>query len=376
MNAARDLSARLRQLLRQEQGAVADFLIALADFDRRQAWRELGHTSLFAYLHRELGLSKGAAFYKKTAAELLQAYPEVIEPMRDGRLCLSTVGELARVLTPENRDRVLPSFFHLSKREARELAAALDPVAAPPRREVVTTVRPAPAAAALALAASPAEPSDSPDEPPGPFVVQPDELAPPPPVRPPPPPPSTAEPLSEALSRLHLTVSKEFLRKLEAARDALSHSRPEASSQEILEAGLDLILQQATRRRGLVARPRKTPPPSTPDADHVTAATPAAIPAGVRREVWQRDQGRCQWPMQDGRCCGSTHRLELDHVVPRARGGPSTVANLRVLCRPHNLLAARIALGDAAMERFTRTNRPRPARRGADGRAEGAQSRA
>jgi len=333
---------------------MADFLLALAAFDRQRRWQELGHASLFSYLHRELGLSKSAAFYRKTAAELLQAYPEVIEPLRDGRLCLSTVGELARVLTPDNRARVLPSFFHLSKREAREVAAALDPVAAPPRREVVTAFRPASAVVAGAARPSPAGAPGENSLP----VVLPEELevraadhpvepAPALPARPPPPPPSTAEPLTEALSRLHLTVSREFLQKLEAARDALAHSRPGAAADEILEAGLDLILREAQRRKGLVAEPRKAPPPTTTDQ----------VPAHVRREVWKRDGGKCQWPMQDGHVCGSTHQLELDHVVPRARGGPSTVANLRVLCRAHNRLAARIALGNAVMDRFIRKNR-------------------
>jgi hypothetical protein len=41
-------------------------------------------------------------------------------------------------------------------------------------------------------------------------------------------------------------------------------------------------------------------------------------------------------------------------------GGPSTAASLRVLCKSHNLQAARLALGDAVMDRFTRMNRPRP----------------
>jgi hypothetical protein len=165
-----------------------------------------------------------------------------------------------------------------------------------------------------------------------------------------PPPPSTSERLTEALSRLHLTVSKEFLRKLEAARDALSHSRPGASADEILEAGLDLILRESDRRKGLVTKPRKAPSsPAEAGADYV--------PADIRREVWQRDRGRCQWPMADGTICGSTHRPELDHVVPKARGGPSTAANVRVLCRAHNDAAARQAYGDAFMDRFTRMNR-------------------
>ncbi len=138
---ARELSARLSELLRREHDSMADFLVALADFDRRRLWVELGYSSLFWFLHRELGLSKGASFYRKTAAELVQRFPEVIEPLRDGRICISSVAELAKVISPENRAEVLPRFFHCSKREAIEVAAEIKPVEGAPRREVVTAVR-------------------------------------------------------------------------------------------------------------------------------------------------------------------------------------------------------------------------------------------
>lgn len=85
MTSARDLSARLADLLRREHHALAEFLVALADFDRRRLWLDLGHASLFNFLHRELGLSKAAAFYRKAAAGLIQRFPEVVEPLRDGR---------------------------------------------------------------------------------------------------------------------------------------------------------------------------------------------------------------------------------------------------------------------------------------------------
>jgi len=88
MDNARELAADLLRLLRREQGAMADFL---ADFDDRRLWLKLGHSSLFTFLHRELGLSKGASHFRKTAAELIRRYPEVVEPLRDGRLCISSV---------------------------------------------------------------------------------------------------------------------------------------------------------------------------------------------------------------------------------------------------------------------------------------------
>jgi hypothetical protein len=145
---ARQLRDSLKTLLRSEQSAMADFLVALAGFDRRRGWEALGHASLFSFLVADLGLSRSAAYYRRSAAELLQDFPEVIEPLRDGRLCLSTIGELAKVLTVENRAVVTPRFFGLSAREAQELVAELQPREAPSTRMIVTRVLDQPAAPA------------------------------------------------------------------------------------------------------------------------------------------------------------------------------------------------------------------------------------
>ena len=77
---------------------------------------------------------------------------------------------------------------------------------------------------------------------------------------------SAAEPLTADLRRLHVTVSKRFTEKLDAARDALSHSHPGADVETIrvasrAEPGLQpqppLSLSSAT------PRPRRTGAPST-----------------------------------------------------------------------------------------------------------------
>src|SRR5512146_1841642 len=60
----------------------------------------------------------------------------------EGKLCLSSLGEVSKVITAENASAILPRFFHLSAREAKEVAAAIAPHPAPPVREVVTAVRP------------------------------------------------------------------------------------------------------------------------------------------------------------------------------------------------------------------------------------------
>src|SRR5689334_12471585 len=151
MHDARDLSRRIASLLAEERSSLADFLVALADFDRQRGWAALGYATLFQYLERELKLTSSAAARRMTAAGLVQRFPALVEPLRDGRICMSVVYELAKVLTPENAGEVLPRFYGLSKREAEALVAELKPVANPPRREVVTAVaRAAPQASAVA----------------------------------------------------------------------------------------------------------------------------------------------------------------------------------------------------------------------------------
>jgi hypothetical protein len=166
---------------------------------------------------------------------------------------------------------------------------------------------------------------------------------------PPRPPAVEVEPLTADLSRVHMTVPRSYHEKLEALRAALSHSHPGASAGELIEAAFDLALEQLAKRRGLVKKPRGEPRPAKPEH----------VPAHVRRAVWKRDGGKCQWPLESGGICGSTHQVELDHVRPRARGGPSTIENLRCACKIHNHLAARQLFGDAWMDRYGRGRRGR-----------------
>jgi hypothetical protein len=324
---ARALAVRLVQLLSRERDAMAEFLVALADFDRQRAWAELGYSSLFWFLHRELGISKGAAHYRKIAVELVQNHPEVLSPLRDGRLCLTSVIELSKVLTAENSLDVLPRYFGLSRREAAEVTASIRPVEKPAVRDVVTGI-----STAQPAAMPPNAPRDNP------VVVQPRE----PLLRVTPVPTTLTVPLTEDLRRLHITVSRRFLAKVDAARGALSHSNPRATVESILEAGLDLLVARHRKRRGIGV---------APSAGGRKAAT-GRISADTKREVWARDDGKCQWALDGGGLCGSTVRLEFDHVIPRGRGGTSEPSNLRLLCRFHNQYVARQVYGDDLMDRF------------------------
>ena len=76
------------------------------------------------------------------------------------------------------------------------------------------------------------------------------------------------------------------------------------------------------------------------------------IPRAVRDEVWARDGGRCAYVSPAGVRCTSRWNLEIDHVVPFARGGNSDSCNLRLLCSKHNRMEAERAYGRDHMKRF------------------------
>ena len=62
-----------------------------------------------------------------------------------------------------------------------------------------------------------------------------------------------------------------------------------------------------------------------------------AIPAAVKREIWQRYEGRCGYiDPRTGRRCASRHLLQVDHVFPYAMGGGAEPDNLRLLCAAHH----------------------------------------
>ena len=128
-----------------------------------------------------------------------------------------------------------------------------------------------------------------------------------------------------------VTLRAETREKLQRARELLSHAVPGGDVPEVLDRALDALIEKLERRSlGSEANPR--PRPCKPGSDHV--------PAHVKREVMQRDGGKCS-------LCGSRWQLQFDHVTPLARGGQSTAGNLRILCQACNQREAERVFGPA-----------------------------
>ncbi|MFV0445767.1 MAG: HNH endonuclease [Planctomycetaceae bacterium] len=74
-----------------------------------------------------------------------------------------------------------------------------------------------------------------------------------------------------------------------------------------------------------------------------------------RRNIFLRDEHRCQY-------CGDrfpTHRLSLDHVLPRSRGGPTTWENIVCACLECNVRKGGRTPHEARMHLIRQPSKPR-----------------
>jgi hypothetical protein len=137
---AQDLVKQLRQSLVCERTALADFLVALAELDQRRLYVELGYSSSWDFCCRALGLSETATHYRLAAARQIQKQPELVDEIRSGRLCITTLAKLAPVLTDDNRAALVAEAAGKPTRQVEQMVARLAPKPVP--RDVVRNTDP------------------------------------------------------------------------------------------------------------------------------------------------------------------------------------------------------------------------------------------
>ena len=315
----RELLAQTSNLARVErhlQGAIIDHL---AEIEARSLFLRRGFASLFEYAVRELGYSDAAAGRRIAAMRLCADNPHTRERLRDGSLSLSAAAELQwafdrqrrrpqaattpavaalpteppLVLDAVGRQKLVEEAAGKSTRQVKRMLADLDPE--------------------LAAAAD------------------------------------RVRPLGNGRYELKALIDAECQRGLEQLAGLLSHVDPRMTVGQLVGR---LVREALDRHDPSRRRPRTGSRPAVsatstaqtgPGCDGHAAPAPKsrdsgrAIPAAVKREVWQRDGGRCRYvDPHTGRRCTSRHLLQIDHVLPYTLGGGSDPANLRLLCHAHH----------------------------------------
>ena len=315
----RELLAQTGNLARVErhlQGAIIDHL---AEIEARSLFLRRGFASLFEYAVRELGYSDAAAGRRIAAMRLCADNPQTRERLRDGSLSLSAAAELQwafdrqrrrpqaattpavaalpteppLVLDTVGRQKLVEEAAGKSTRQVKRMLADLDPE--------------------LAAAAD------------------------------------RVRPLGNGRYELKALIDAECQRGLEQLTGLLSHVDPRMTVGQLVGR---LVREALDRHDPSRRRPRTGSRPAVsatstaqtrPGCDGHAAPAPKsrasgrAIPAAVKREIWQRDRGRCRYvDPHTGRRCTSRHLLQIDHVLPYTLGGGSDPGNLRLLCHAHH----------------------------------------
>jgi hypothetical protein len=343
------LSAGLDTSAADDRQANATVLAHIAEFDLRRLYLPTRYPSMFRYCVGHLRMSEDIAFKRVRAARVARQFPAVFDAIADGRLNLSGIALLARHLTRANGRELLAAAVNRSRTEIQEMLARRFPITG--ATAIPTSASPGTEASLPAgLFAGAETPEQRPAriaQAPGPVEIagvfrgpMPNSL---------PDAQVRVRPLAPGRYELVAILDQEAYDQLVASCELLSHAVPSGDLATVLERAIALQHEHLRRRRcAAAARPRSGPAKNS-GAEH-RPANPRHIPAAVRREVWERDGGQCTFTGTDGHVCGSRERIELDHVVPVARGGTSTVGNLRLLCREHNQYVAERVLGEGTVQ--------------------------
>jgi 5-methylcytosine-specific restriction endonuclease McrA len=339
-----------------DHNTTAELLADIGEIDARGLYLKAAYPSMREYCLHEFHMSEAVTYKRINAARAAREFPAIFRAVADGRLNLSGVLTLAPHLTAGNVDELLAAAAHKTRQQLELLLAERFP-----KPDVPTILR------ALPTPAVPGTESRRPDTTPlqlapGQVVTTTGsitEVAMVPPAAPrtaivPAAAPAKLAPLSPGRFMLQVTVPAATHDKLRRAQELLGHAVPSGDVAQVLDRALDTLIERLEKQKfAKTDRPQRAARRTSPERRH--------IPAHVKRAVQERDAGQCTFVSDTGRRCASRTRLEYDHIEPVARGGESTVRNLRLRCRAHNQFAAEQVYGHDFMRGRRESARERTA---------------
>lgn len=356
-----ELLRALTDVVTRDRATTAEMLALIGEAERRRLYAAAGFESMHRYCVGKLKMSGDMAYKRVRAARVSRRFPTVLEAVTDGRLNVSALVRLAPHLKwmpaaaglellsaaeGKSRDDLelliaarfpqpdLPAVVHSLAPGSPEGDLAPGPNQDNSMTPVVESAASSNLVARLAIDSATTE---------RPSTEDPDSASPATSPSPNPVPQyARVAPLSPGRFALQLTMSQATHDKLRYAQSLLGHAVPSGELAEVIDRALDALIASLEKNKfGATDSPRGSRGRST---------NPRHVPAAVKRVVRERDKGQCTYVSPDGHRCESRTRLEYDHELPVARGGESTVSNVRLRCRPHNQLEAERTFGAGFME--------------------------
>ena len=339
-----DLLTEIREKSKAEQKLTLYVVELIKEVSRRKLFLSLGFGSLFDFVTKDLGFEPASAMRRIQAARLVSEIPEVQEKLESGSLSLSVASQaqtffrkeeqrLGAKMSVDQKTEILSQLENKSAREAERALVKISPMSV----QVFEKQRA----------------------------------------------------LSEDLTEIKLVIDKDLKAKLDELMHLMSHQNPEQSYVELLKllvtkahkslkakteckvskpAVMEPAVMEPTVEykkskfvlKNLAAQNRQSAvtdknlaqtrkalitshsdvgsdPTNTVRSRMIVKKTTRYIPAAVKRYVWKRDQGCCQYlDPRSNRKCESKYQLQLDHLQRYRDWGQHNPENLRLLCANHN----------------------------------------
>jgi hypothetical protein len=321
-----------------DRASTAQLLALLGEVLARKLYRRAGYPSMFAWCIAEFRMSEDIACRRIRTAHAARRFPLIYEAIADGRLHVSGVSLLRGYLNQANGEELLNEAMGKSRREIERLIACRFP-----RKDVQTQIVPLPPALIATPIITPPQPGETDcRDLPAPVRVDVSTgtasslpMAAPIPT---PEPYPRVTPLAPERFALQVTIGQGTHDKLRRVQELLGHQVAAGDLAEVLDRALETLLRELEKRKfAATSKPRSSPKPLKTDTRY--------IPAEVKRAVRARDQDQCTFVSESGQRCPAREGLEFDHIEAFARGGKTTVGNLRLRCDAHNQFEAERTFG-------------------------------
>lgn len=314
------LQISIEKAVQTERDSTSVVLHHLREVDRRRLYSKLKYQSLKDYAVKHLKYSESEAWLRISAMQLLKELPQIEQKINDGSLPLSnlvlakrafsharTVTSASREMAPISTDAKLDVMKKLENVSKREALIILE-------RET-----------GVAVKAS-----------------------------------EGIRELSDGNYEIRSILSNYSFELIKNLKGALAHSHPSLTNGELIKLALEALKREIdpslkAQRQSAKIRMQAAVAPIPEQAQSVSVAEKSRatrnsryIPSAVRHHIWLRDKGMCT-------NCESKHAVQVEHIIPIARGGETSIENLKLLCRSCNQRTAIENFGIRKMQSYLKT---------------------
>ncbi len=332
-----ELWTQTQNIVTQERKHTTDLIWHLKEVSKRKLYLERGFSSLYNYVTEGLKYTPASAMRRIKAMKLLRTLPKkaqkkVEESLNTGKVSLSNVSSLQSFLEKEKKD--------FTPEAKQELFNKIEGKSQEECQKFLFSI------------------SDNPE-------ILPQERS---------------RIVSATKTELKLTVEEKLMQNIQRLKELTAHKNPNPTFAEIFEMSTEYMLNQIDpERKHKKVKEKKNETQAqnfaakSPNSGNIKEInletqnthqkdvpknTPPLSEATIKRAVHKRDHYMCTFkdPLT-GKICGCKYGLELDHILPVAIGGETTIDNLRVRCKPHNFLEAERVFGKANMDQYYKKDR-------------------